>query len=85
MEDIRTIKGINREVWLTFKELAAKKGMRMGDLFENMIKEHSKKSDGFWDDVLSGEKRISDDEAKEMLRTVKELRKERGFRNAPNF
>ncbi len=85
MEDIRTIKGVNREVWLRFKELAAKKGMKMGDLFENMVKEHSKKSDDFWSEILSGEKRLTDKEAEDMNKTVKKLRKEWGFRNVPDF
>ena len=80
MENIKTIKGINRETWLMFKELAAKKGMKMGDLFENMIKEYSKRSEDFWKKILSGEKRISDDEAEDMLKTVRELRKDKGFR-----
>ena len=80
MENIKTIKGINRETWLMFKELAAKKGMKMGDLFENMIKEYSKRSEDFWKEILSGEKRISDDEAEDMLKTVRELRKDKGFR-----
>ena len=80
MENVRTIKGVNRESWLKFKELAAKKGMTMRDLFENMIKEYSKKSDDFWDEILSGKKRISDKEAEDMLKIVKELRKDKGFR-----
>ena len=80
MESVKTIKGINRETWFMFKELAAKKGMKMGDLFENMIKEYSKRSEDFWNEVLSGEKRISDDEAEDMLKTVRELRKDKGFR-----
>ena len=42
-------------------------------LLENM-------SDDFWEEILSGERRISDEEAKEMLKVVRELRKEEGFR-----
>ena len=80
MENIKTIKGVNRETWLMFKGLAAKKGMRMGDLLESMIKEYSKRSEDFWNEILSGEKRISDGEAKDMLKTVRELRKDKGFR-----
>ena len=85
MENVKTIKGVDRETWLLFKEIAAKKGMKMGDLFESMVKEQSKRSGEFWNEVLSGEKRISDKEAEDMLKIVKKLRKERGFRDAPNF
>ena len=85
MENVRTIKGIERDTWLRFKELAARKGVKMGDLFGNMISEYSKKSDDFWGEVLSGERRISDKEAEEMHRELKKLRKEKGFRDVPNF
>ena len=78
--EIRTMKGVRRDKWLKFKEIAAKKGIRMGDLFENMIDVYSEKSDEFWDEILSGKKRLSNKEAKEMHKIVKELRKDRGFR-----
>ena len=74
------MKGVRRDKWLKFKELAAKKGVTMGNLFENMVEIYSKKSDEFWDEILSGEKRISDKEAKEMHKIVRGLRKEKGFR-----
>ena len=74
------MKGVRRDKWLKFKEIAAKKGIRMGDLFENMIDVYSEKSDEFWDEILSGKKRLSNKEAKEMHKIVKELRKDRGFR-----
>ena len=78
--DVRTVKGVGRDKWLKFKEMAAKKGIKMGDLFENMVDVYSEKSDEFWDEILSGEKRISGKEAEEMQRTVKKLRKDAGFR-----
>ena len=81
MEDVRTIKGIDRELWLKFKELAAKKGMNMGALFKEMVKEYEKKADDFWDKILHGEKTLSDNEAKEMNDLVDKMRKEKGFRN----
>ena len=74
------MKGVRRDKWLKFKELATKKGITMGNLFENMIEVYSKRSDEFWDEILSGEKRISDKEAKEMHKIVRGLRKEKGFR-----
>ena len=33
-----------------------------------------------WDEILKGEKIISDKEAEDMLKIVKKLRKEKGFR-----
>ncbi len=80
MENVKTIKGVDGETWIKFKELAAKKRMRMGDLFGSIVREYEKISDDFWEEILSGERRISDEEAKEMLKDVRELRKEEGFR-----
>ncbi len=83
--EIRTIKGIDRERWLKFREIAARKGLKLGELFSDMIEEYNKKSDEFWDKILSGEKRISDKEAEEMHKTVRKLRKEKWFKNELNF
>ena len=85
MESVKTVKGVNRETWLKFKELAARKGVTMGKLFENMLREYERRSEDFWNEILSGEKRLSDKEAEDMLKTVKKLRKERGFRDVPDF
>ena len=53
---------------------------KMGKLFEKMVGEYREKSEEFWDDVLKGEKILSDKEAKSMLDTVTKLRKDMGFR-----
>lgn len=85
MENIRTIKGVNRETWLKFKEMAARKGIKMGDLFENMTDEYEKNVERTWNIILNSGKALSDEEAEDMLKTVKKLRKEKGFRNVLNF
>jgi hypothetical protein len=78
--EIKTIKGISREKWRRFKEIAAKKDLSLGSMFEVMLEEFSRRGDGVWDIILSGEKIISDKEAEELTREIKRLRKERGFR-----
>lgn len=48
-----------------------------------MIKEYEKKrDDDFWNNILHGEKLLSDKEADEMLNLSKKLRKESWVRNA---
>lgn len=76
----RTIKGVSYEKWTKLKNLATKEGVSMGNMLENMIDEYSKNADNMWKKILSGEKIISDSDARELLSFVKEFRKERGFR-----
>ncbi|MEK6889831.1 MAG: hypothetical protein AABX35_01455 [Nanoarchaeota archaeon] len=84
--EVKTIKGIDEGTWMRFKVLAAKKRLTMGKLLHTMVGEYEKKKDeDFWDFILSGERRISDKDADEMEISLKKLRKERGFRDVPNF
>lgn len=85
MDSVKTIKGIDRETWLMFKEIAAKKGMKMGDLLASMIKEYERNAEEKWNLILNSGKILSDKEAEDMLKIVKKLRKERGFRDVSDF
>lgn len=76
----RTIKGIGKDKWILFKTLASKKNLALGRLFETMVEDYAKRSDFVWKKVLSGERILSDKEAMELEKAVKEVRKERGFR-----
>lgn len=78
--EIKTIKGISAEKWIEFKTLAAKKNVHLGKLFEIMIENYADRGDLFWEEVLGREKILSDSEAEELLKKVKKLRKDRGFR-----
>ncbi len=78
--EIRSIKGVDGETWREFKTLAAKNNLKMPLLLKAMLKEFEKKSEDFWNDILNGEKNLSDDEAEDMIKILEESRKERGFR-----
>ena len=80
METIKTIKGVNEDSWAEFKSLAVRDRTNMGRLFERMLEEYKKKSEENWKIILSGKKILSDKEADDMLKIVKESRKEYGFR-----
>jgi len=80
METIKTIKGVNEESWAEFKSLAVRNRTNMGKLFERMLEEYKKKSEENWKIILSGKKILSDKEAGDMLKIVKESRREYGFR-----
>ncbi len=77
---LKTIKGINEESWNEFKSIAAKNGMKMGRLFEQMLEEYKKRSEEAWKVILSGKKILSDKEAEDMIKIVEESRKDYGFR-----
>lgn len=78
--EIRSIKGISREKWIDFKSLAARKNVAMGELFEIMLNDYYKRSNLLWGEILNGKKILSEEEAEELIREVKSIRKERGFR-----
>jgi len=77
---LKTIKGINEESWSEFKSIAAKDGIKMGKLFEQMLEEYKKKSDEAWKFILSGKKILSDSEARDMKKIAEKSRREYGFR-----
>lgn len=78
--EIKTIKDVDEETWSNFKALAAKNNLKMSLLLKMMINEFEKKSEVFWDKILKGGKKLSDKEAKDMLKIIEDSRKERGFR-----
>ena len=78
--ETRSIKGVGRERWMEFKSLAAKKNISLGELFALMLADYGKRSELVWDSILNGEKILSDSEALELEKGLRELRKEKGFR-----
>ena len=78
--EIKTIKGISPEIWMEFKALAARKNVALGVLFRIMLENYVKNSESFWKDILTNDKSLSDEEAEEMHKVVRNLRKDKGFR-----
>ena len=78
--EVKTIKDVDEETWREFKAIAAKNNVRMSSLLKIMIKEFEKNSKDFWNEILNGEKLMSDKEAEEMKILTIKLRKEKGFR-----
>ena len=74
------MKGVSEETWAEFKGLAVKNTLKTGEFFEKLITTYREDSQLFWDDVLKGERIISDKEAELLFLESKKLRKERGFR-----
>ncbi len=77
----KTIKNIDEEDWNEFKSRAAKANVSLGTYFKVMLEESEKKTEEFWDDILSGEKVLDDEEAEKLTDEIERLREERGFRD----
>jgi len=83
--EVKTIKGINEETWTKLKVIAAKNRLTMGKLINSMIEQYEKNSEEIWNKILKSGKILSDKEAEDMQTTLKESRKNRGFRNVLDF
>lgn len=81
METVKTIKGVNEEIWQEFKSMAARNNVNMGRFFEEIVESYKNKANKAWDNILNSGKILSDEEAEDMLKTVKKIRSERGFRD----
>lgn len=79
--EVKTIKNVDEETWREFKTLAVKNNIKMSSLLKIMVKEFEKNNEVFWNEILNGEKLMSDKEAEEMRIITSKIRKERGFRD----
>ena len=78
--ETRTIRNVDEETWRNFKLLAVKLGTNMAILLRTMVKEFEKNNIEFWDQLLHGERLLSESEAQDMMEISERVRKERGFR-----
>lgn len=53
------IKNIPKEEWLIFKSESASHGMKSGEFFSKIVKEHKERcKESNWDKILYGEKKL---------------------------
>jgi len=83
--ETKCIKDIDEETWREFKSLAAKNNLKMAALLKTMVKEFEKNNKKFWDEILNNKRLLSDKEAEDIEKIIKEGRKEIGFRDDINF
>ena len=77
----RTIKGVDDETWKLLKETANKRRLKMGTLLKEISMAYKKRPSDSWNQILYGKRVITKKEAEALLKMVKELRKESGYRN----
>ena len=80
MGEVKTIKDVDEDSWSSFKSIAARNNMKMGKLFESMVEDYKEKSKYAWDKVLNPGYKISEKEAAYMEKTIRNIRKDIGFR-----
>jgi methionyl-tRNA synthetase len=80
MVEVKTIKDIDNKTWNEFKDFAAVNNMKLGAFFKTLVKEHEKNTKEFWKSILECEKVLTDDEAEDMEKIIKNSRKDYGFR-----
>ena len=78
---VRTIKGVDEETWKLLKETASRRRLKMGTLLKEIAIVYKKRPSDSWKQILYAKPVITKKEAKVMLKTVVELRKESGYRN----
>ena len=78
--EIKTIRDVDEGTWNEFKAMAAKSNLKMSLLLKIMVKELERKSEDFWSKILKEGKKLSENEAEDMLKISENSRKERGFR-----
>ncbi|MBU0758298.1 MAG: hypothetical protein KKF44_09590 [Nanoarchaeota archaeon] len=82
MSEVKTIKGVDNTSWAEFKSMAAENNKNMGDFFSDLVKFYKeRKAKKFWDDILNGEKLLSDKDADKIKILVKEMRSDYGYRD----
>jgi hypothetical protein len=79
--EIKTIKGVSEEKWIKLKVLSAKNKISMGKLVEEMIDSYERRKDNVWDEILYGDKILSDKEAREIKKVTRKLRRNKWERN----
>ncbi len=79
MESTRTIKNVDEETWNELKMMSKKNKMNMGKTMRLIINDYKNKNN-FWDKILNNKKILSESEANAIMKSVKESRKEKGFR-----
>ena len=72
----KTIKDVDDETWRKLKVLSAEHDTTMGKILKKITEDYNERNRNFWDNILKGEKIITDKEAKEHEDLVKKLRKE---------
>ena len=77
---LKTIKNVEEETWHEFKTLTVRSHLTMGELLKKMLESYESNSKNFWNEILAGNKILSDKDVEEIKSDIKLIREEHGFR-----
>ena len=80
MGEVKTIKDVDDATWSSFKSLAAKHKLKMGTFFSTIVSTYEKSAKDAWNGILEKKAILTPQEAEELEKTIRAVRKEYGFR-----
>ncbi len=78
---VRTIKDVDEETWRFLKEMARRRGLKMGTFLKEIALGYRKRPSDSWSKILHAKPILSKKDAEGMLRAVAEMRNESGYRD----
>ncbi len=76
---------MDEETWKILKDLSNRRKLKMGSVLKYAVREYASKSDKKWLGIIPAKPILTDEEAEDMLKLVKKIRKERGYRDVINL
>lgn len=78
--EVKTIKDVDPAVWAELKGLAARSKLPMGKMLAEIVRTYRTESERAWNKILNHKPSLTEAEANAMLKRLKHLRREPGFR-----
>ncbi len=76
---------MDEETWKILKDLSNRRKLKMGSVLKYAVREYASKSAKKWLGIIPAKPILTDEEAEDMLKLVKKIRKERGYRDVINL
>ncbi len=81
MSEVKTIKGVDEEIWADFKAIAEKEDRKMAEVLADLVKYYKERNiKKNWEEILTVKEPLTEYEAKMVEKRIKEFRKDFKFR-----
>ncbi len=78
--EVKTIKDVDPAAWAELKGLAARNKLPMGKMLAEVVRAYRTEAERNWHKILNHKPSLTEAEAEIMLKRLKHLRSEPGFR-----
>jgi hypothetical protein len=82
---VKTIKDVDDETWKILKELSSRRKMKMGRVLRYAVRNYARKPEKNLTSIIPKEPILTNKEAEDILKYVKKMRKESGYRDVSGF